>query len=595
MAANHRDPHVCMAKLHEYCQRNRLQLEYLELDIRGPPHDRIFTVAVQIDKIQYRQCEGKTKKEAKAHAAVLAWESIETGNEANLASEAHQQPLHAPLQLPSPLPAANITAVSTNYISLLNEYALKNKKIVEFGLESKDGPDHKPVFSQSCKIDGEILGVGTGNNKNIAKFNAAKMAYEKLTGQATARAENDDAPSDSIANGSMSDSLGASKMVTRKSLSEAVHVASDSSEYVIFQNTNGDVLSSESNSISDKLASKPGDIHLDESSPSFLASPKGSATKLKRLAPNFSMLPQRESRYTVNERFLSEFTDIEKLDSGGYGNVFKAKHKIDNKTYAVKRVKLMKGKEEKTYKEVKVLAELAHENIVRYFGCWIGEDTFASEESIVDISSVRVRLHNCLFIQMDYCEKGTLKKWMEEDGGKEGYYEDVLLKFQQIMNGVEFIHKQDYIHRDLKPLNIFISGDNNIKIGDLGLATSGIDEQHTECKGTKLYMAPEQAWSIYGKEVDIFSLGLILFEMLSTFQTYHEKETEILKAKKGNLPKTFKTKFPREVYCSETFSLVILSLSIAFFKYNFLFVSRHVSLWHCFQKSHRIDQQQMIF
>nr|XP_060609965.1 interferon-induced, double-stranded RNA-activated protein kinase [Anolis sagrei ordinatus] len=546
MAANNGNPHVYVARLHEYCQRNRLQLDYVELGVRGPPHDRIFTEAVQIDRRQYSPCEGKTKKEAKAHAAALAWETIESENKA---LEAQRQPQPAPLQLPAPLPAANITETSTNYISLLYEYASRNKKIIEFGLQSKDGPPHKPVFSHSCKIDGEILGVGTGSSKQMAKLNASKMAYEKLIGQVTARTENHDIPSVSTAYGSMSDSLGAPMVVTRRSLPEASGVASDSSEYVVFQNTNGAVLSSESNGTADKLASKLGGIHLDGSSPSSPDNPKGSATKLKsppRLAPNFSVLPQRESRYTVNKRFLDEFTDIEKLDSGGYGSVFKAKHKIDNKIYAVKRVKLIEVNEENTKKEVLALANLVHENIVQYFGCWIGKDTWPSEESNSDVSSGHARLHDCLFIRMDYCEKGTLKKWMQQDGGKESYYEDVLLKFQQIVNGVEFIHKKNYIHRDLKPLNIFISGDNKIKIGDFGLVTTGIDEQHTQCKGTKLYMAPEQVWRNYGKEVDIFSLGLILLEMLSTFQTDHEKTKVIWEAKEGKLPEAFMKKFPRE-------------------------------------------------
>ncbi|XP_042302367.1 interferon-induced, double-stranded RNA-activated protein kinase isoform X2 [Sceloporus undulatus] len=530
MADNHGGSCVYMAKLNEYCQKYRLRLEFPIVSVTGPPHDRIFTAAVEIDKTRYSEGKGKTKKEAKKHAAALAWEIIQQEKPAERASEIQRQPLPAPSPVPSlqaPLPAANIVEPSLNHISWLNEYAAKNNKVVEYHLESRDGPAHKPVFILFVKMDGEVLGEGTGNNKQTAKLNAAKLAYEKLIGRTTFTPERSATPTNSPANRVICSSKGASKVAS----------------------VNGVHLDSECKSTADKLADQIGRIHLNESSSSSLATPKGSAMKPKRLAANFSMLHQKESRYTVNEGFLTEFENIEPLGTGGYGNVFKAKHKIDKKIYAVKRVKLTDGKEEKTKREVQALAKLVHENIVQYFGCWIGEDRFSSEDSMSDSSSGQAVPCNCLFIRMDYCEKGTLKNWIAQEEGKENYNEDVLMKFQQIVNGVEFIHEQKYVHRDLKPLNIFISRDNKIKIGDFGLVASGTDElleQRTQNKGTRLYMAPEQEGSTYGKEVDIYSLGLILLEMLSAFKTEHERTEVIQSAKEGRLPETFIRQFPRE-------------------------------------------------
>ncbi|KAH0622569.1 hypothetical protein JD844_024974 [Phrynosoma platyrhinos] len=343
------------------------------------------------------------------------------------------------------------------------------------------------------------------------------MAYEKLTGQITSKPESNATPTSSSANRAICSSKGASNEASVKNVAEAKDVPLDLPDSGVFQNSNGS-----------ELADQIGGIHLNESSSSSLTTPKGSAVKHKRLAANFSKLHQKESQYTVNERFLEEFEDIELLGSGGYGNVFKAKHKIDNKIYAVKRVKLTDGKAEKTKREVQALAELVHENIVQYFCCWIGKDRFSSEDSMSDSSSRQADLSNCLFIRMDYCEKGTLENWIAEEKrkGKESYHENVLMKFQQIVKGVAFIHEQKFIHRDLKPLNIFISRDDKIKIGDFGLVASDTGEsleQRTQNKGTILYMAPEQVGRSYGKEVDIFSLGLILLEMLSSFETQHER------------------------------------------------------------------------
>lgn len=259
---------------------------------------------------------------------------------------------------------------------------------------------------------------------------------------------------------------------------------------------------------------------------------------------------QRENKYTVNKRFIEEFVDITKISHGAFGCVFKAKHEIDKRVYAVKRVKL--SFEEKDVvaaeREVEFLAELDHENIVRYYGCWIGEDSFKSEDSISDNSSWFTD-YKCLFIKMEFCEKETLANWMNQKRGTENCKDDSLMKFQQIVKGVEYIHSKNLIHRDLKPLNILISREDKIKIGDFGLVTSGVDDPsvlRTENRGTKSYMAPEQAGNNYGKEVDIFPLGLILYEMLYIFETETEKSKEWPNIRKCRFSQKFNEDFPTE-------------------------------------------------
>lgn len=91
--------------------------------------------------------------------------------------------------------------------------------------------------------------------------------------------------------------------------------------------------------------------------------------------------------------------------------------------------------------------------------------------------------------------------------------------FSEILAGVNYLHDHGIVHRDLKPGNIFYDQDEQVvKIGDYGLSkfisTSKRDGQ-TESVGTFHYMAPEIGKGSYGKEIDIYSLGIILCEILA--------------------------------------------------------------------------------
>uniref|UniRef100_A0A8C0QP32 non-specific serine/threonine protein kinase n=1 Tax=Chelonoidis abingdonii TaxID=106734 RepID=A0A8C0QP32_CHEAB len=423
-------------KLHEYCQKNKLQLEYKDVKVEGPPHDRVFTVMVVIGDREYPVATGKNKKEAKEEAAKAAWDSIAQENQ--------------------------------NFLYGIYGYCF----ILYYSYR----------FSYSCKIGDKIYGEGTGNDKKAAKQAAAKCAYEQLRAQETSRV-----------------CIACSLYVKRK----ASFLAHSSLNQVLS---------------SFEFASK--------------------------LAPSFS---GPEAKYTRDERLIKDFEEIEPIGSGGFGNVFKAKQIIDKKNYAIKRVTCSN----KVQREVQALAKLEHENIIRYYTSWTGKD-YLNFENSSSLSRLRPDLLcDCLFIQMEFCEKGTLDDWIDEKRGKENYQTESLIKFRQIVTGVEYIHSKGFIHRDLKPLNIFISSEDKIKIGDFGLVTSMTDDPRTTDKGTKSYMSPEQAGDKYGPEVDIFALGLILFEILWIFSTGTEKIKEWQKIRECILPEEFSKNFPLEKYIIE--------------------------------------------
>ncbi|XP_064863854.1 protein kinase containing Z-DNA binding domains isoform X2 [Oncorhynchus nerka] len=293
-------------------------------------------------------------------------------------------------------------------------------------------------------------------------------------------------------------------------------------------------------------------------------------------------------RLTESSRFSKDFKLLSVLGAGGFGCVTKAQHKLDGKTYAVKIVKNMG----EANREVKALATLGHSNIVRYYTTWpedanwvdggystessvqskMSEDsdnysdqgdgsTHVTKQSDLDLSetasedqanhsmtdsSSRNGDWPCLFIQMEFCEGGTLKDWISKNNV--GTKDKAHGIFQQIVCGVEYIHSEGLIHRDLKPENILFGSDGMVKIGDFGLVTtittpSGAALYRTVNKGTPIYMSPEQTGGKYDEKTDIFSLGLIWFELLWHMSTVSEKITVFQSLQTRTFPSDFREKF----------------------------------------------------
>lgn len=149
-----------------------------------------------------------------------------------------------------------------------------------------------------------------------------------------------------------------------------------------------------------------------------------------------------------------------------------------------------------------------------------------------------------MYIQMEFCEKSTLRTAIDDN--LYSNTERLWRLFREIIEGLAHIHSQGMIHRDLKPVNIFLDSRDQVKIGDFGLATTSflalqqnlevhssqnrteIGSSHTGQVGTALYVAPElmgkAANSKYNQKVDLYSLGIIFFEMCHrTFSTGMER------------------------------------------------------------------------
>ncbi|KAJ3201552.1 hypothetical protein HDU82_008032 [Entophlyctis luteolus] len=119
-----------------------------------------------------------------------------------------------------------------------------------------------------------------------------------------------------------------------------------------------------------------------------------------------------------------------------------------------------------------------------------------------------------LYFVMDFCPKGTLLEFLDANASPTPIEEFLIWGILgQIAKGLQEIHSLDIIHLDLKPGNILISDSGCIKIGDFGCAACLPLPKGFEREGDRTYIAPEAMNNRFGKESDIFSLGLIVFEI----------------------------------------------------------------------------------
>lgn len=384
-------------------------------------------------------------------------------------------------------------------------------------------------------------------------------------------------------------------------------------------------------------------------------------SRIRRKRESFgfsSFAPKFYSRYS------QDFEEVGILGKGGFGEVVKARNRLDGRFYAIKKIRHTEDKLARILNEVLLLARLNHQYVVRYFAAWLEDDhdfnssamlstdeeedlesnesdsdnsdlgrlksenrtnsqsftdfisgsynksidfTFSdlsdddswndnekSKDSNSDSENVGYSFNNkikklkgeddnpddnedddyvddpfefgtpditikpresvkskpkskkrsVLFIQMEYCENRTLHDLIRQGLPKDpDNYWRIL---RQILEALAHIHAQGIIHRDLKPMNIFIDENQNVKIGDFGLAKNvhnlrivnnspqkldilkSVEELTSEI-GTTLYVADEvlNGNGNYNEKVDLYSLGIIFFEMIYPLDTAMERYTAI--------------------------------------------------------------------
>lgn len=223
------------------------------------------------------------------------------------------------------------------------------------------------------------------------------------------------------------------------------------------------------------------------------------------------------------EKYVSHFKIIELLGAGGMGKVYKA---VDIHTKSIVALKLLnpdllKDAENKKRlaAEGRLLSSFLHPNIIKVYE--IGE---SSEKS---------------FIAMEYLTGGTLSEYLQNNYP---IPEERLTKIiLQICEGMNEIHKQEVIHRDLKTGNIMLDGDGSVRIMDFGLSKSPLVSTMTSLGtviGTLGYVAPEQITNLnVDPRTDIFSFGVMLYELLTNVLPFRgENEIALIHSIFNTLP-----------------------------------------------------------
>ena len=250
-----------------------------------------------------------------------------------------------------------------------------------------------------------------------------------------------------------------------------------------------------------------------------------------------------------NISLFENFKNHELIGRGGFSNVYKVFNPLDERNYAIKKIGI-KNNFHDALNEVRSIAKLTNENLVRYHISWIEsinlnkkfdkinenllleqknetalikfDNLNLSEDKSIDTTESNYNELNYdkfIFIQMELC-KETLKCYLNNN---EFDFNKKLSIIKQIIKGLIFIHQNKIIHRDLKLTNIFVSLDNTIKIGDFGLATNIYDVDNDEV-GTYGYIAPEIfKGKKYSFNSDLYSLGVIILEVFKNFKTNMEK------------------------------------------------------------------------
>ena len=245
-----------------------------------------------------------------------------------------------------------------------------------------------------------------------------------------------------------------------------------------------------------------------------------------------------------NQNFHKNFIILEKIGKGGFGKVFKVKNLIDKKIYAIKEIKIKSNKKFKENFDL-ILNEIFYLNLcqnsqtVKFYHFWIEFENF---EKNFDLNFLSKKKKIRIYIQMEFCEK-TLENLIFSL--KNEPIKNRLKLCKNLTIALKFIHSLGIIHRDLKTSNILIKN-GQIKIADFGLAIFN-NEINNFGIGTEIYSSPEQKNSIfYNEKTDIFSLGLIFYEILQPYKCVMEKIENFNFLKKFNkIPnENFQKKFP---------------------------------------------------
>ncbi|HEY9645962.1 MAG TPA: serine/threonine-protein kinase [Chroococcidiopsis sp.] len=219
------------------------------------------------------------------------------------------------------------------------------------------------------------------------------------------------------------------------------------------------------------------------------------------------------SSQLVNESKRSKYRILGLVGQGQFGRVYCAVHRQTGRLVALKNLEHQRFPTHKFLRELRFLLSLQHPNIVT---CQALEHT-----------------QNGRYLVMDYCEGGTLRSIMEGDYGLS--LPLCLRLVIGILEGLGHAHSRGIVHCDIKPENILLSVQPTgwvARISDFGIAklSQEITGEESSNTGSPAYMAPERFYGQYSISSDLYSVGIILFELIAGYRPFSGTPVELMSA-----------------------------------------------------------------
>ena len=215
---------------------------------------------------------------------------------------------------------------------------------------------------------------------------------------------------------------------------------------------------------------------------------------------------------SLNKAIIGDFRIGAKLGQGTFSTVCQGTHIPTGEKVAIKIMSKDQIKEKsdkiRIEKEINIQKKLHHQNIVQQY-------------AIIETES-------SIYIISEYCSGGELFDYIVS---KRKLYEvEACRIYQQLISGLEYLHKQRICHRDLKPENLLFDSKHNLKIADFGLSNDYHKGKLTTPCGSPCYAAPEMVTGkrYSGSSVDIWSSGIVLYTMVCGFLPFEDDNQNIL-------------------------------------------------------------------